>query len=628
MSLPSDLSAAAAASRARYQSTADPAALSEAIRLGRSALIECAGTGAREGSAALELAVSLSLLFSGTGELRHLDEALTQLAAAERILPPEHPDLSSVYTSTASVRLQRFVVVGRRADLVAAIAAARQGVTAGPADHPSLSSRYANLAGGLRTLYQVAGDPADLDESISQARTGVMRLHPDSSGRSMVFATLAASLMLRFARAQSDADLAEAIIYGRLAVTSAPPGDVHRLTATAVLAGALLLDFELSGRTGSLTEAIGLQRLAVSILPEQDPEYVICLLNLATALRLRFERLGVRPDLDAAIEVVGRTRRFKHSVEHAQCLNLHAELLRERCDQLASAGETDKAALAAAEAVAAAEEAVAAAGSGRARPECLLALANAWATTFRLMRDPSARACAVDAYNMALAEFHDGSPQIPVCQANLGMLHLVGSSNTQAPAELREAITRFRTALATTVPGGPAWAQAIVSLLCSVLLLSEARVTADVEDALTLYGQLTMEPSAPPRMRVVGGILAGTILMTEFAHLRAAEAYADAVEALPAMAWHGIDRTSQEAYLADIAGLAGDAAASQVFLGAAGQAVELLEQGRNVLWAEMLQLRNDDDALSRGDPELALRLRDLAAALNAPDQGAVLLDSL
>jgi hypothetical protein len=100
----------------------------------------------------------------------------------------------------------------------------------------------------------------------------------------------------------------------------------------------------------------------------------------------------------------------------------------------------------------------------------------------------------------------------------------------------------------------------------------------------------------------------------------AAKPYDDAIRLLPAAAWHGSDRSSQEARLADCSGLASDAAACQLALGRVDLAVETLEQGRSILWAQMLQLRNRDDALWRAQPDIATRLRDIAAALAAADE--------
>jgi hypothetical protein len=74
------------------------------------------------------------------------------------------------------------------------------------------------------------------------------------------------------------------------------------------------------------------------------------------------------------------------------------------------------------------------------------------------------------------------------------------------------------------------------------------------------------------------------------------------VQLLPIAAWHGLDRTTRESLLERWAGLAGDAAAAAVLDGRPGLAVELLEQGRSVLWTQALNLRGDLSRLKQEHP--------------------------
>src|SRR5207248_1540665 len=77
------------------------------------------------------------------------------------------------------------------------------------------------------------------------------------------------------------------------------------------------------------------------------------------------------------------------------------------------------------------------------------------------------------------------------------------------------------------------------------------------------------------------------------------------------------DRDARERRLSDWEGIAAAAAASALAAGQPDRAVELLERGRAVLWAQVLQTRDDFAVLGERDPELCERLRGLAAALEA-----------
>src|SRR5262249_16117715 len=60
------------------------------------------------------------------------------------------------------------------------------------------------------------------------------------------------------------------------------------------------------------------------------------------------------------------------------------------------------------------------------------------------------------------------------------------------------------------------------------------------------------------------------------------------------------------------------AAACAIAANQLDRAVELLEQGRGVLWSQLLETHTDLDALRQADPELAARLDTVRAALDHP----------
>ena len=77
---------------------------------------------------------------------------------------------------------------------------------------------------------------------------------------------------------------------------------------------------------------------------------------------------------------------------------------------------------------------------------------------------------------------------------------------------------------------------------------------------------------------------------------------------LPLLAWRGLGRSLREKHLADVGGLATDAAGWAIEAGELERAVELLEQGRSVLWSQSLQLRTDLTRLRAVNEDLAARL--------------------
>jgi len=366
-----------------------------------------------------------------------------------------------------------------------------------------------------------------------------------------------------------------------------------------------------------LTEAIDLQRESVSLMPDGHPESATILANLAMALLVRFERLGVVPDLDAAAEVLEEALSVNYVLHQALCLGLYADCMRQRSELLGAAGHEEEATRAAEKAVAAAKDAVAAARDSNARALSLLRLGNSWGTLRELTGRASDQARSAEAYGKAIALFDDTDPNALTCAADRAILELLACLEAPTLPVLARSADLLRATLTRTLPGGPLWARVAASLLAALVRRHELEPDFDPGEALELHRRLAGSTSAPPRLRVASGMIAGSLLMSDQLTLHAAMAFEEAVELLPLAVWHGLDRTSQEAHLADLPGLAASAAASQLSVNAAGRAVELLEQGRGIMWARLLELREEDDELWRQQPELASRLRDVAAALNA-----------
>ncbi|RSM87446.1 CHAT domain-containing protein [Kibdelosporangium aridum] len=88
----------------------------------------------------------------------------------------------------------------------------------------------------------------------------------------------------------------------------------------------------------------------------------------------------------------------------------------------------------------------------------------------------------------------------------------------------------------------------------------------------------------------------------------AADAFAEGVGLLPALAWLGLDRADQEQNLAPWSEFVNQAAAAHARAGKAARAVEILEHGRAVLTHHTLDIRSDTARLRAALPDLAARL--------------------
>ncbi len=141
---------------------------------------------------------------------------------------------------------------------------------------------------------------------------------------------------------------------------------------------------------------------------------------------------------------------------------------------------------------------------------------------------------------------------------------------------------------------------------------------ADLDAAIGCWQRALRERTGAPGMRLGAARSWGSAAARAVRWHDAAEGYAAAVDLLPTAAWHGLDRATRERQLGQWAGLAADAGACSVLDRHPGRAVELLEQGRSVLWNQGLNLRGDLTQLSSEHPDMARRLDHLRTILDTP----------
>ena len=144
------------------------------------------------------------------------------------------------------------------------------------------------------------------------------------------------------------------------------------------------------------------------------------------------------------------------------------------------------------------------------------------------------------------------------------------------------------------------------------------RDLADAHTALRYFKEAADITTAPTSVRMEASRAWGRLAATEGWWSVAVDGYAHTVELLPLLAWLGAGRRSREQLLTQWGGLAADAAACAVAAGQPDRAIELLEQGRGVLWSQILGTRTDLTVLRQAQPDLAARLDRLRAELDRP----------
>jgi tetratricopeptide (TPR) repeat protein len=538
-----------------------------------------------------------------TGSVDLWYRAALGFAEALRLLPTDHPHRPAYLSNLGQCYRARFEhSSGDDADLDEAIEVARRAVIATPTDHPDRPGVLMDLGASLADRYVHAGDGAALDEAIELVREAVNTTsegHPDRSER-MSF--LGNCLLIRFEHAGRDADLDEALELGRQTVKEVSvatprrgrvlmshvsslqakfgrsPNDeaLREAGRLATLANSLHANFKRAGEVADLDEAITASRRALEVAPASDPDCLGRLTNLGNYLHARYTHSGDVADLDEAIDL----RRQALEATTAQKAITAAPLYRAMV--LSNLGA------------------------------CL-------AARFDRSQDVADLDEAIDSGRQALKATPSNAPHRGWVMSNIASYLYSRYRYSEDVADLDAAIHVGRQALEATPAVDPHRAR-VVSNLADFLHAKYRRSedVADLDAAITGWGRASRIATALPRDRLFAARAWAQTAMQDRRMPLAMEGYGAAMTLLPQVAWHGLGRPARERLLSRWSGLATETASCAIQVGDPERAVELLDQGRSVMWTQTLDLRSDLTAVAEQLPQLAKRLDQIRSILDAP----------
>jgi hypothetical protein len=555
--------------RIRFDRSGDDADLEAAIDAGRRA-VDTAPPGAADlGMYLANLGNTLLSKFERTGDGADLRAAIDTSRQAVTATPVGHPRLGGYLSDLATCLRKRFDYAGDSADLDEAVEVVRRAVELTQPGHPRRASRLANLGSTLRTRFNHAWKSADLDGAIDAQRQALDLPSINYRDRSKCLASLGLSLRTRFEWTGDGVDLDAAINAGRQAVDLTPPGDPNRAEHLSMLGNSLNRRFDLAGDAADVDEAINVAQQAVDRTPHGNPDRPGRLTNLGAIRSARFDLRGQMADLDAAVDA-GR-----------------------QAVDLTPSGHRDSAAY-------------------------LSNLGISLHKRFTVTQDAGDLNAAIDSGQRAVAAAPPGHPSLGMYFSSLGNSLLARFELVGHEVDLDAAIDAERQAVALIPPGHPNVAVCLHSLARSLWFrFQRNRGGADLENALDCWRSASQQPTATPHVRLTAATSWGRAAAGADRIKEATEGFAAAVQLLPTVAWHGLDRATRANQLQQWTGLAADAAACAALDGRPELAVELLEEGRSVLWTQALNMRNDLTRLAERAPELAERLDHIRRTLDS-----------
>lgn len=539
---------------------AEPAAVEVALTLHRRAL----GRGSDiEQPAASLMQFGIAYREQGTRQKSPDDLGravdLTRQALADPTLPPEHR--ADFLSMLALALTARFELGGDPRDLTEALNAARESTYADT--EPGRYLRLSNLGLVLNTYLHHRGDWSVLAELIQVAESAVATAD-NQHDRGTAWALLSIALGRRAEATGSLTDLTNAVTTSKDAV-AALEGRPEQAGHLFNLAKFCLDRYQVARSIEDLDNAVTHAQAARVAMDGGDPRRGDLLSVLTGALESRF---GLRQEIDDLLEAVDVCEEavfssLPSSARHAAMLSNLGNVRRALAEWTQQLPDADEAIRVATRAMTI---------DGRQEPSRRLNLAACYAVRFRIGAELADLDHAIGLLRQALAGVPAGDPSRATYLSELGQ-RLVEryAAASAAPNALTEAIDLFRAAAELkTAPS-----------------IERLRAAGRWGEAAAQHGRLA----------------------------DAAEGNATAVRLLPLVAWHGLDRRSQEAQLRTWSPIVTTAAAQAIALGRFHSPVELLEHGRNVLWAHQLGRRIDLTKLRAVEPDLADRMDAVRRAL-------------
>ncbi|KAI0256881.1 TPR-like protein [Lactifluus subvellereus] len=156
------------------------------------------------------------------------------------------------------------------------------------------------LAMALRSRFEVDGRLEDIEDSISLLRQVITTVPPGTNDYRLITSNLAISWERKYERTNKSEHLTEAIIHYRAALTSCPLGHPFRLLYLKGLAHLLNLRFDESRDMNDIEDAATLYQELLDIM-DKDPDRMSVLMDLANAYHSCFEQTDDPEDLEKAI---------------------------------------------------------------------------------------------------------------------------------------------------------------------------------------------------------------------------------------------------------------------------------------------------------------------------------------
>ncbi|KAJ7797368.1 hypothetical protein B0H13DRAFT_2506787 [Mycena leptocephala] len=425
---------------------------------------------------------------------------------------------------------------------------------------------FNKLGSSLNARFERLGNLEDLNKSISITEHALRFISDGHINKSGVLNNLGSALFYRFERLGDLDNLNRSISIVEDAIHHTPDGDLEKPVMLNNLGNYFRTRFDWLGDLEDLNRSILVSEDAVSLTPTGTPDKPWMMNNLGNSLLSRFERLGDLGDLNRSISI--------------------------REDALPLTPNDDLA-----------------------RPFILNNLSNSLRIRFEQRKDLDDLKRAISIGEDAVHLTPDGYPGKPFRLNNLAASVLRRFEQFSNVDDINRAVLMVKDA-AHLIPFGhpdkPLMLKNLGDCLHTRFELLNDHIA--LKEATSLYALAALSITGPAHVRFDAASMWAKTAKIE-RHPSLLEAYNVVLGLLPELTWLGLSISDRHHQLLRAGKIVRDAAAAAISSGQPAKAVQWLEQGRSIIWGQLLNLRSPVDMLKSSYPELANKLLFLSAQL-------------
>ncbi|TFY61659.1 hypothetical protein EVG20_g6971 [Dentipellis fragilis] len=542
---------------------------------------------------------NLSIAYRSENEHFGREEALRKArSASDRALGLSRHDIAqlpSILTTRANLFLRCFEQLAQMETLEEGINCLEEAVRLS-SNAPDISYRLHDLSNLYFTCFKHSKDSSALQKAISATSEQALSLITDNSeNKSEYLGTLGSLFLARFEQDGDVADLDRSISLGEQAAELSPKNwleNGYRLTA---LGSSFLRRFEWLGNIIDIDSSVSLLVRASNTLPEGRNK-AICLNSLGQALLLRFGRLGDTKDLETSLLSFKQAIALISDMDAVKpgYLNNLSWALQVRFTCLWRIEDLDDCILSLNQAIALVSD------DHPMKPGFLSNLGDSYLKRHNKLKDIEDLNHAIEISKRAVDLTPPGHARKPTRLLHLGKAYLKRfEDHTKECAYLNEAMWTLYEAVKLTPEGHPFKVDCLTWMgICTRNFFDAFRNVGGLDRAINAYQMAATSPTGEPSL-----LYAAAMLWAHAAHIRhgpssqAIDAYSTAMDLVPRIAWLGRDIATRHKDLADKGEEVSEAAVTAIEKGDYDIALEWLEQGRSVVWGQLLNLHSLVDKL-------------------------------